>query len=396
MNKYLVICFALATSLPLFQPLKTVTAQDFTVVVDYTYDTNNFFDTQAKRDAMQAAADRYSEIIDSKLDAVGPAGTASGTDPDWRIGFFHPGTGDSFELSTASSQAADSLFAAGDGNFPAAADEYGFPGLNENEWILFAGGRPLVSTGVGGTGSGTNFASTFEDPNGPLRRGVIPVTSGDAVNDQPAWGGSISFDSGTSWHFDLTTPATGGDTDFYTIALHEIGHAFGLNSSSNQWESTQVAENFFGSETLLAYNDDNGTNLTSLFTVSPTNLHWEDGTYDSEIFAAGNPIFVGTVGAGNLQDLLMEPIANFTPSVRRFELTNTDVAALRDLSWSTIPNASILLGDVNVNGVVDFLDIAPFIAVLSSANFQAEADCNEDGIINFSDISVFISILAGS
>ena len=57
---------------------------------------------------------------------------------------------------------------------------------------------------------------------------------------------------------------------------------------------------------------------------------------------------------------------------------------------------STLLGDVNLDGTVDFLDISPFIAVLSGGIDQAEADCNVDGEVNFLDISPFISILSGS
>jgi len=55
-----------------------------------------------------------------------------------------------------------------------------------------------------------------------------------------------------------------------------------------------------------------------------------------------------------------------------------------------------LLGDVDLNGEVNFFDIQPFIAILSSSGFQAEADCNMDGVVNFLDISAFIAILSGS
>jgi hypothetical protein len=55
------------------------------------------------------------------------------------------------------------------------------------------------------------------------------------------------------------------------------------------------------------------------------------------IFPFGSPQYTGTVGAGVLQDLLMEPIANFIfPSLRRFEITNVDVAAAKDMGWSVI------------------------------------------------------------
>ena len=56
---------------------------------------------------------------------------------------------------------------------------------------------------------------------------------------------------------------------------------------------------------------------------------------------------------------------------------------------------TILLGDVNLDGRVDFLDISPFIAVLSSGQFQAEADIDGDTSVNFLDIGPFITVLSG-
>ena len=50
-------------------------------------------------------------------------------------------------------------------------------------------------------------------------------------------------------------------------------------------------------------------------------------------------------------------------------------------------HASVLAGDVNLDGVVSFNDIAPFVQVLASGVFQAEADTNFDGVVNFLDIA---------
>ena len=58
--------------------------------------------------------------------------------------------------------------------------------------------------------------------------------------------------------------------------------------------------------------------------------------------------------------------------------------------------SGVLLGDCNLNGVVNFEDISPFIGILSSGPFLAQADCNEDGMISFADISPFIQILINS
>ena len=58
--------------------------------------------------------------------------------------------------------------------------------------------------------------------------------------------------------------------------------------------------------------------------------------------------------------------------------------------------ATALLGDVNRDRSVDFLDISPFIALLSNGEHQTEADINQDGDVNFLDISPFIVILSAS
>ena len=67
--------------------------------------------------------------------------------------------------------------------------------------------------------------------------------------------------------------------------------------------------------------------------------------------------------------------------------------------WGTInlmldsPNS---LGDVNLDGSVNFLDISPFVGVLSTGGFQAEADIDQNGVVNFLDISPFVGILSGN
>ena len=69
------------------------------------------------------------------------------------------------------------------------------------------------------------------------------------------------------------------------------------------------------------------------------------------------------------------------------------IRGIGSLTVTVVPE-SILLGDINLDGVVTFLDISPFIAILSSGGFQAEADVDESGEVNFLDISHFIAILS--
>ena len=60
------------------------------------------------------------------------------------------------------------------------------------------------------------------------------------------------------------------------------------------------------------------------------------------------------------------------------------------------PADEILLGDVNGSGTVDFADLSPFLSLLASGEFQAEADVNESGAVDFADLSPFLSLLASS
>ena len=52
------------------------------------------------------------------------------------------------------------------------------------------------------------------------------------------------------------------------------------------------------------------------------------------------------------------------------------------------------LGDLNLDGEVDFSDIPAFILSLRDGIFREEADINQDGVLDFSDIPFFIDFLA--
>ena len=58
--------------------------------------------------------------------------------------------------------------------------------------------------------------------------------------------------------------------------------------------------------------------------------------------------------------------------------------------------STVLLGDCNLDGVVDFSDIPSMIEVLTSGDFLEQADCNQDTVVDFSDIPSFIEILIAS
>ena len=83
------------------------------------------------------------------------------------------------------------------------------------------------------------------------------------------------------------------------------------------------------------------------------------------------------------------------PSGTVDELLNPSINSLITFEEGSSPILPpTLLGDCDLNGVVNFFDITPFIDILSDETFLLEADCNEDGTVDFFDITPFIDILS--
>ncbi len=64
--------------------------------------------------------------------------------------------------------------------------------------------------------------------------------------------------------------------------------------------------------------------------------------------------------------------------------------------WAGAGNdGGIILGDVNGDGVVNLLDVAPFVNAVTTGTFIPEADINGDGVVNLLDIAPFVDLLTG-
>ncbi len=83
-------------------------------------------------------------------------------------------------------------------------------------------------------------------------------------------------------------------------------------------------------------------------------------------------------------------------TIGTYVLTQQGDADVGNVSLIVMAAPAPLKGDVNLDGIVSFLDINPFILLLSTNGFQAEADCDCDGDLDFLDIQPFIDILAGN
>ena len=79
----------------------------------------------------------------------------------------------------------------------------------------------------------------------------------------------------------------------------------------------------------------------------------------------------------------------------RFFAFSGDVGFDESVIFDEIIVASELLGDVNDDGAVNLLDIAPFVESLQFGPYMVKADINQDGLINLLDVQPFIDLLAG-
>lgn len=248
-----------------------------TIVIDYSYDTNNFFDTQEKRDLFQLAANTYAARIVDNLTAITPSGSNT-----WAAEFTDPATGETVQKA----------------NLLVPTDTI----------VVFAGGRDLddLTLGVGGpggytaSGSGTWLATVN-------RRGQSNAALSRPTDFGP-WGGSVSFDTtGTDWFFSTTTVGLGPDqADFLSVASHELGHILGFGTS-NSFDNLVVNGRFTGPKAVAAYDYQGNPPLASDLS------HWAEGTLDES------------------QETAMDP--SISLGTRKL-LTDLDWAALDDLGWT--------------------------------------------------------------
>ena len=254
-------------------------AHALNIDIDYSYDTQGFFSAQARRDTLEAAANFFESVLTDDLDAITPSGGNT-----WSTVFLHPGTG-AQQIINNPSIAADTL-------------------------VVYAGGRQLGSTlGMGGPGGWFGGGSP-----GWLDTFRYRGETGAPNHDFAPWGGALTFDSvGTNWYFD-SNPATYeafAGNDFYSVALHELGHLLGFGTADS-WYYDLTGTRFFGPDSLAVYG--------FAVPLDGASSHWFEGT--------SSPMG----GAGSFE-AAMDPI--LTTGDRKV-FTDLDLAALSDIGWNVV------------------------------------------------------------
>ncbi len=260
--------------------------QLLSVTFDIRYDYDNgFFTDPNRKNVLQAAADALGARLNDTLAAI-PAASGSNT---WIANFPNPSTGALTSLTNLE--------------------------IAQNTIVIYTGSRSLGGSELGRASSGSSSSGDSAWRAAVQGRGQTGAVASPPTDTAP-WGGAIAFDSNfANWYF-ATDPSgiTSGQTDFFSVAQHEIGHLLGIVDSGNTgvdnpavgaWEAQISGGNFTGSASTALYGGP--------VPIEPGNIgHWKNGTQYK-----GGP-------------LTMDPSVD---SGRRTQFTDLDFAGLQDVGW---------------------------------------------------------------
>ncbi len=248
------------------------------IVFDYSAESNGFFSSQVRRNALDAAAAAFESRIGDTLAPITP-----GTGPNtYTLSATNPSGGAPVTLV----------------NQPIGAGEI----------RIFVGASPISSLGLGSSQFSVNGTNDFIQM--VVSRGEPGVLASPQTDFAP-WGGSIAFNAGINWHDDASVPVASDRFDLYSVAVHEIAHLMGIGQSPS----------FDAQRTGLLFN---GLNASTLFGGA---VPLADETHFAS--SVRSPID----GLGSFETALDPEIQNGL----RKSMTDLDWAALRDVGWEVSP-----------------------------------------------------------
>ncbi len=266
-------------------PVRPAAAIDITF--DYSLDAGGLFSNPQAVAALDQAAAYFEAFLDD-LDAITPGGGNS-----WTASFTNPGTGSAASVVDL--------------------------GVLQDEVYIFAGSRsiPGSTLGIGGPGGFSFSSATLPFATAIQSRGEFAFGTPPASRtDFGMWGGSVAFDTGASWNFDIAGGPSLAQVDFLSVAIHELAHVFGFgtaDSFDNLIDFGPDPAEFTGSASVLEWGG------AVPLEADPDPGHWAEGTLSSYL--------------GSPQEAAMDP--SISGGMRKY-LTDLDYAGLTDIGWQVV------------------------------------------------------------
>jgi len=334
-----------------------------TIQIDYTYDTNNFFDTQEKRDAMEAAAQFFGDRIQDNLLRIDPAEFPG---QSWTATFTHPTTGEALRRPDLV--------------------------IPEDTIIIFVGARELFNSTAGQAGSGFSIESaTLSWFQRVTARGQAgrELPSNERTDLAP-WGGAIAFDTPREWNFSLEENLPG--TEFVRVALHEIAHILGIGASDS-WRNLIEDGSFTGPSPLYgSFGTAHGPSRPVLMLPSSTDFGSNfDVVTDLDLAALVDIGWEITLPLNLSVDALSPTQATFSWPSSSFLDYNLE----RGTDLITFPDGS---GDISGNALpLEWSDPAPlsekaFYRLSSISNLAQAPQLAQSSVENFSNEEELITV----
>lgn len=242
-----------------------------TLQFDYSLDTFGFFNDPTRRAALEAAGSQLVSRIDASLSEISPI-----LGNTWSLLLNSPSSGSQIEIPN--------------------------PTIPANTIRVYVGAYNLGASEAGEGGFGGYRAS-----GDSFWLNTIQTRGHTGFS---LWGGSLAFDLNQNWNFSTNPPAV-GQTDFFTVATHELGHLLGIGTADQYFRLVQGGA-FHGPNAIAA-------NGGSPPRVSSDTAHLAQGTLSGGQQASLQPFLV---------------------SGQRYGFSELDYAILKDIGWTVTSSAT--------------------------------------------------------
>lgn len=317
-----------------------------------------------------------------------------------------------------------------------------------NNGILDGGETFFIGLGGGG-GACSGFMTISDSASATFGAFVVGANDGNfGTVDQT--GGAVEFNSwmtigessGATGIYNMSGGSLTQNVDYLTIgqqdggngtlnvsgdasvALNASGLSLGrlpggmgkveLTGSNASFSTTDLLvgiNDAFGGDPPFAFGDPTGEGTLSFVAdgsgVTPIIASGDVYINDGSVMGSGNlEVDLSALGPGPSTDILLIEVGGTLTGTFNGLPQDADVGFGRTISYTfgdgndigliaANSKCAFDLGDVNMDGKIDLLDVAPFVSSLTGGSYVCEADINQDGENDLLDVSPFVDLISG-